>query len=293
MPMPAEFTSTSSPPKRSLCSRTMRTASSSTSDVRGDRVRAELGGCRFDLGLRPRGQRQVVALVAEHARDRQADARRAAGDECARHPVHESRGIRGRAANRAGARPFPLPRMTAASGRRLRLTCELWTPRLRADRPRDRRWMRGEVLARAARGTAARLRAGRGGRSARRARPGRRRGRLPPRRRARARVHHRLLSADRRRPLGLRCDRSDERAERRVRDGRPAAARAVGCRIARGAARRDGARDLRRCRAPGAGGRRGARGWPHDQGRRAEVRARRGRHGPPGRCLAQVDRAPR
>ena len=50
-----------------------------------DRVRAELGGGRLDLLLRARGERQVVALVAQHARDREPDARRAARDECARH----------------------------------------------------------------------------------------------------------------------------------------------------------------------------------------------------------------
>ena len=58
--------------------------------------------------------------------------------------------------------------------------------------------------------------------------PVRRRGGLPARRRARARLHARLLPAARRRSGALRRDRGDERAQRRLRDGRRAAARALG-----------------------------------------------------------------
>ena len=53
--------------------------------VGGHGVRAELGGGRFDLRGGPGRERQLEALVAQHPRDREADARRAAGDECARH----------------------------------------------------------------------------------------------------------------------------------------------------------------------------------------------------------------
>ena len=103
----------------------------------------------------------------------------------------------------------------------------------------------------------------------------------------RARVHRRLLPGRRRRPARVRPDRGDERAQRRVRDGREAAARALGDRVSRGAARRDAPR--------GAGGRGGGDaggggdpcGGPHDPRRGAEVRPRRRRHGPPGRCLAE------
>ena len=63
---------------------------------------------------------------------------------------------------------------------------------------------------------------GRGREPARRARARRRRRRLPAGRRARADLHARLLPADRRRPGRLRGDRGDERAQRRLRDGRHA-----------------------------------------------------------------------
>src|SRR5215210_3177664 len=46
----------------------------------------------------------------------------------------------------------------------------------------------------------------------------------------------------------------DERAQRRLRDGRRPAARVVRRRVPRGAADRDGARGVRRGRAPGARG---------------------------------------
>ena len=106
-----------------------------------------------------------------------------------------------------------------------------------ADEPREGRRVRGEVLGRAARGAARRHRPrGRRG-PARRARPRRRRGRVPPRRADGARLHRRLLPARRRRSAHVRTDRRDERAQRRLRDGRQAAARALGDRVPRGAAR--------------------------------------------------------
>src|SRR5581483_8967896 len=46
-----------------------------------DRRRAELGGRRLDLLGAPRDERQLEALLPQHAGDRQSDARRAAGDE--------------------------------------------------------------------------------------------------------------------------------------------------------------------------------------------------------------------
>ena len=293
MPMPAEFTSTSSPPKRSLCSRTTRTASSSIADVRRDGVRAELGGGRLDLRLRPRGQRQVVALLAEHARDRQADARRAAGDECARHPVLNLEESGCRAANRVIARPFPLPRMTAAPGRRLRLTCDVsWTPRLRLT-----------DLATAG-GCAAKY--------------------SPARLEELLRGFVPAEAED----LLVGLDPADDAAVYRLDDERAivftidffppivddpgdfgaiAATNALNDVFAMGGlpllalsvaalpeelpvetvrAIFDGAEQ------PGSGGRRDPRRRPHDPGRRAEVRARRRRHRPSGRGLAQVDRAP-
>ena len=83
----------------------------------------------------------------------------------------------------------------------------------------------------------ARARSGRGRGPARRARPRRRRRGLPARRRARARLHGRLLPAARRRPAHVRRHRRDERAERRLRDGRRAAARALDRRVPGGASR--------------------------------------------------------
>ena len=75
-------------------------------------MRAELGGGRLDLLRRPRSERQVVALVAQHARDREADARRAARDECARHQA-TLKDSRPGCANRAPA-PRSSPLTTAA-----------------------------------------------------------------------------------------------------------------------------------------------------------------------------------
>ncbi len=54
-------------------------------DVGGDGVCADLRRGSLDLVLRARGERQLEALLAEHAGDREADARRAAGDQCAAH----------------------------------------------------------------------------------------------------------------------------------------------------------------------------------------------------------------
>ena len=51
-------------------------------DVRGDGRGAELGRRRLDLLGPARDERQLEALVAQHPRDREPDARRAAGDEC-------------------------------------------------------------------------------------------------------------------------------------------------------------------------------------------------------------------
>ena len=95
-------------------------------------------------------------------------------------------------------------------------------------------------------------------------------------------------------PADVRRDRGDERAQRRVRDGRPAAARAL-----------DRASSRSRCRARpspaivGAaaakvrGGRRRARGRPHAPRRRAGVRARGRRDGAARRGLDEGRRAAR
>ncbi len=86
----------------------------------------------------------------------------------------------------------------------------------------------------------------RGGEPPRRAQPGRRRGRLQARRRARARLHGRLLPARRRRSARLRRHRRGERAQRRLRDGRGAAARALDRGLSRGVAHERARRDPRR-----------------------------------------------
>ena len=115
-------------------------------------------------------------------------------------------------------------------------------------------------------------------RSAGGARPGRRRRGVPPRRRACAGLHGRLLPAGGRRSARLRRDRRDERPERRLCHGRDAAAGAVrgglsGGASGRGARRRAGGRTR-----GGRGGGRDPRRRPHDPRCRAEVRARRRRH---------------
>ena len=101
-PIPPELTSMSSPPKRSRCSATMRTQSSSRR-VGLRRRRAEL------RSLLPRPSRACAtrassrALFAQHARDREADAGRAAGDDCAAHGC-DPKGDRANGANQQGVR---------------------------------------------------------------------------------------------------------------------------------------------------------------------------------------------
>ena len=85
----------------------------------------------------------------------------------------------------------------------------------------------------------------------------RRRGGLQARRRARDRLHGRLLPAARRRSGDLRPHRRDERVERRLRDGRHAAPRALDRRVPGGAAdggarRRSSPPRRSRCAAAGA-----------------------------------------
>ena len=109
-----------------------------------------------------------------------------------------------------------------------------------ADRARLLRRLRREVLGRAAPGARGRHRAALQPGPAHRPRTVRRRGRLPARRRARARLHARLLPADRRRPGDVRRDRRGERAQRRVRDGRPAAGGTLDRCVSRVAAARRG-----------------------------------------------------
>jgi hypothetical protein len=53
--------------------------------VRGDRVRAEGVRRRLDLLARARGERQLVALVAQQPGDREPDPGRSPRDERARH----------------------------------------------------------------------------------------------------------------------------------------------------------------------------------------------------------------
>ncbi len=186
----------------------------------------------------------------------------------------------------ATAAPRPPSRISRAGKDATRILGRVDEPHL----PRAERRLRREVPGGAARGAAARLRAGRGREPARRARALRRRRRLQARRRARARLHARLLPAARRRPGALRPDRGDERAQRRLRDGRLAAARALDRRLPGEPAERDARRDLRRRRRAGARGRRDPRRRPHAPRRRAEVRARGRRHRAPGRLLGEERR---
>ncbi len=141
------------------------------------------------------------------------------------------------------------------------------------------RRLRREVLRRAARDAPRRARSRRCRGSSRRPRPRGRRRRLPARRRARDRVHGRLLPSTRRRPAHVRRHRRDERAERRLRDGWPTPARALGRSVPGGApgrgARRRAVRRGRACSRSGRHPRRRA----HDPRHGAEVRARRRRHG--------------
>ena len=224
-------------------------------DVRRDGRGAELLCRRLDPLGPARDEGQLEAFVPQHSRDREPDARRAAGDECS--PGHWA--YSKRRGDRSG----------------------------RTDEPHRRRRVRGEVLGRAARGSAQGLRPGGGGGSARRPRSGGRRGRLPARCRAGARLHGRLLSPARRRPRPLRPHRGDERAQRRLRDGRHAAARALDRGLSRGAADRSPCCGLRRSGRAGARGRRDPRRRSHDPRCRAKVRPRRRRHCPSGRRVGQ------
>ena len=227
-------------------------------DVGRDRRGAELGGRRLDALGPARDERQLEAFVPQHPGDGEPDARRAAGDECGFwHCAYSKR--------RGSNGPHE---------------------------PHRRRRLRGEVLGVAARGAAEGLRPRGGGGPPRRPRSGGRRGGLPARRRARARLHGRLLPAARRRPGALRTDRGDERAQRRLRHGRHAAARALGRGLPGGA--RDGARrgGLRGRGRAGARGRRDPRRRAHDPRHRAEVRARGRRHRPSRRRLDQERRPP-
>ena len=63
----------------------MRSQSSGFETSAAIAVRAQLGGRRLDLLGRARGERELEALVAEHPRDREPDARGASGDERRRH----------------------------------------------------------------------------------------------------------------------------------------------------------------------------------------------------------------
>ena len=122
--------------------------------------------------------------------------------------------------------------------------------RRQADRPREARRLRGEVLGGAARGAAAgfvpaeaeNLLVGLAPRTTRPSTGSTTSGRSSSRS-----TSSRRSSTTRR----LRPDRRDERAERRLRDGRRAAARALGRRVPRGAAERDDRGDPRRRRRAG------------------------------------------
>ena len=85
-PTPALFTSTSRRPKRSRCSEATFWISSSSREVGGDGVdfepfvRQPLGGALELLGA-ARRERDGEAFLAEHLRDREADAGRCPGDD--------------------------------------------------------------------------------------------------------------------------------------------------------------------------------------------------------------------
>ena len=96
---------------------------------------------------------------------------------------------------------------------------------------------------------------------------------LPPQRRAGADRHHRLLHADRRRPVRLRPDRRDQRDQRRLRDGRQAdhGAGAGGDADRQAHGRADRRRDPRR-RVDLPRGRHPDRRRPHHRFGRADLR---------------------
>ena len=68
---PGRVDEQSSRPKRSRCFGDEPRAIVRVTDVGRDGDRAELRGCGLDLLLTPRRERQVVALVAQHPRDRE------------------------------------------------------------------------------------------------------------------------------------------------------------------------------------------------------------------------------
>ena len=296
IPIPAEFTSRSSPPSRATCSSTTRAQSSALETSAAIACAPKLGRRGLDLLGGAGRKRQGKSLVAEHPGDRQPDPGRAAGDE------RRSHGFRlFQKCQRSGCQDGEPGRKSQGSSSPLSATAAPRPPLRRLGvfcrhdgKPyvaRDERWLRRQVLRRAPRGAAARVRARRGREPARRPLARRRRRRLQARRRARARLHARLLPAARRRSRSLRADRRDERAQRRLRDGRLAAPRALDRGLPGEPAERDARRDLRRSRRAGACGRRDPRRRPHAARRRAEVRARRRRHRAPGRVLAEERRA--
>ena len=109
------------------------------------------------------------------------------------------------------------------------------------------------------------------------------------------RLDGRLLHPDRRRPVRLRPDRRDQRAVRRLRDGRAADHGAEPRRVLarRSSAARCCATILRGGSDVGGRGRRRGRRRALDRRPRAEVRDGGHRHGAPGpRCCATRPRAP-
>ena len=124
---PAELTSMSSRRSAPRWAATRACALVGVPDVRRHRFGAELGRGRLDLLDAARDERQPEALVAQHAGDREADPRRASGDE--RRAFHTrclfERGGEGQAGSVANGTPrvpsgFPLPRRRRPPGRRLR-----------------------------------------------------------------------------------------------------------------------------------------------------------------------------
>ena len=131
-------------------------------------------------------------------------------------------------------------------------------------------------------------------RTARRRRDLGRRGGLSAERTAGRRSDDGLLHADRRRPVRLRHDRSDQRHLRRVRDGRYAALRAGARRDAhRQLAGRDDPPHPRRRRSRVRARRNSHRGRPHDRFRRTDLRTRRHRARRSEASQAQRGRATR
>ena len=290
IPTPAELTSTSSPPCASTCSATSRAQSPSCLDVGRHRLGIELGCGRLEpLELPPPASGR--SLLAQHAGDREADP-----DEP---PVTSALGTRDPLTDRRPPSGRP-PRAARDSRRRLSAALSTFpgtvlpARTLEAMSAHRRLTSLAKAGGCAAKYSAARLEqllAGLVPAEAADLLVG-----LDPADDAAvyrlddadgARLHRRLLPARRRRPARLRADRGDERAQRRVRDGRAAAARALRHRVPRGAAGR-GARRGARGRGRGdARGRGDPRRRSHDPRRRAEVRARGRRNGASGRHLAE------